>query len=119
MPSSKQYLNQEAFEAVLGSTFRITLASIIAYFIGSIVNAKVMDYLKKKHSKYLFVRAITSTFVGQNLDNAIFMTLAFVGVLPVASIITMIVGGTVIEVLYEIMLYPLTKTCIRRIKGYR
>jgi uncharacterized integral membrane protein (TIGR00697 family) len=120
IPPSKQYHNQGAFNAVLGSTFRMTLASITAYFIGSIINAKVMDYLKKKYSKYLFFRAITSTIFGQLVDNVVFMTLAFAMVLPASSILTMIVGGTIIEVLYEVVFYPLTRMTIKilKINGY-
>ncbi len=116
IPSSAQYVNQEAFYAVLGSTFRITLASVLAYFIGSIINAKVMDYMKSRYSKYLFARVITSTLFGQIIDNAVFMTLAFAFILPASSIFSMIIGGTIIEVLYEVLFYPVTKIVIKTIK---
>jgi uncharacterized integral membrane protein (TIGR00697 family) len=118
IPSSKQYVNQEAFKTVLGSTFRITLASVTAYFIGSIINAKVMDYMKIKYGKYLFFRAITSTVFGQIMDNIVFMTLAFAFVLPASSILTMIIGGTIIEVGYEVIFYPLTRLAIKIIKKH-
>jgi uncharacterized integral membrane protein (TIGR00697 family) len=116
LPPSSNYHNQEAFYTVLGSTTRITIASIIAYYIGSLINSKVMTSMKKRYEKYLFFRAITSTIFGQIMDNVVFMTLSFIGVLPVLSILSMIVGGTIIEVLYEVVFYPLTRILIKTIK---
>jgi uncharacterized integral membrane protein (TIGR00697 family) len=102
---------------VLGSTARITVASVTAYYIGSLINAKVMVSMKRRLEKYLFVRAITSTVAGQVIDNVVFMTLAFVGVLPAAAIITMVIGGTIIETVYEVVFYPVTRAFIKRLKA--
>jgi uncharacterized integral membrane protein (TIGR00697 family) len=116
-PPSANFANQEAFRVVLGSTARITAASIAAYYIGSLINAKVMVSMKRKFEKYLFVRAITSTIAGQIIDNIAFMTLAFVGVLPAAAIITMIIGGTFIETMYEVIFYSVTRVVIKKLKA--
>jgi uncharacterized integral membrane protein (TIGR00697 family) len=117
IPPSVNFVNQEAFRAVLGSTARITVASVTAYYIGSLINAKVMVSMKRKFEKYLFVRAITSTIAGQVIDNVVFMTLAFAGVLPAAAIISMVIGGTVIETGYEVLFYPVTRAFIKRLKA--
>lgn len=117
IPPSVNFVNQEAFRAVLGSTARITAASITAYYIGSLINAKVMVSMKRKFEKYLFVRVITSTIAGQIIDNIVFMTLAFMGVLPAAAIITMVIGGTFIETMYEVVFYPVTRAFIKRLKA--
>jgi uncharacterized integral membrane protein (TIGR00697 family) len=116
VPPSVNFLNQEAFRAVLGSTARITVASVTAYYIGSLINAKVMVSMKRKLEKHLFVRAIASTIAGQVIDNVVFMTLAFAGVLPAAAIITMVIGGTIIETVYEVVFYPITRYSIKRVK---
>jgi uncharacterized integral membrane protein (TIGR00697 family) len=116
-PPSVNYANQEAFRAVLGSTARITAASITAYYIGSLINAKVMVSLKRKFEKYLFFRAITSTIAGQIIDNVVFMTFAFAGILPSIAIMTMVIGGTIIETVYEIAFYPVTRAFIKRLKA--
>jgi uncharacterized integral membrane protein (TIGR00697 family) len=113
-PPSVNFVNQEAFQAVLGSTARITVASVTAYYIGSLINAKVMVLMKRKLEKYLFARAIASTIAGQIIDNIVFMTLAFAGVLPAAAIITMVIGGTIIETVYEVIFYPATRYFIKR-----
>lgn len=118
LPASALYANQSAFETILGSTLRITIASFSAYLIGSLMNSKVMVELKRRHNKNLFFRAITSTAIGQFLDNAVFSTLAFIGVLPMSAITSMIIGATLIEVIYEMIFYPVTKKSISVMEDY-
>lgn len=113
LPPSVSFVEQVAFSSILGSTLRITCASFAAYYVGSILNTKIMSTLKERHENSLFVRAITSTLVGQFFDNAIFAIGAFAFVLPIPAIVSMIVGGTLFEVLYEIIFYPITKKVIR------
>lgn len=118
LPKSQFWFNQEAFSSVLGTTFRISVASFTAYIIGSLTNSKIMVILKNKFPKSLFIRAISSTIAGQFLDNALFSTIAFLGILPLQAIISMIIGATIFETLYEIIFYPITKTLIIKIKKY-
>lgn len=112
LPPSAAFFNQEAFATVLGSTLRITCASFVAYITGSLINTKIMVALKQKHPKNFFIRAITSTFAGQLCDNAIFAFGAFLFVLPVDVILSIVVGGTLFEVIYEIIFYPITKKLV-------
>lgn len=116
IPSSSTYTNQESFTTILGTTPRIAIASFIAYMIGALINSKVMEKLKNKHEKNLFFRAISSTVVGQFIDNMLFAVIAFIGILPTQAIISMIVGGTLFEIIYEIIFYPITKKLIQKIK---
>lgn len=116
LPASMTYANQEAFETILGSTLRITCASFCAYVTGSLINSKIMSVLKKRNSKNLFMRAITSTVAGQLCDNAIFSFGAFAFVLPVPVIMSMVIGATLFEIMYEIIFYPVTKKAIKTIQ---
>lgn len=118
LPGSQFWGNQTAFQSILGTTFRISVASFTAYIIGSLTNSGIMVLLKKKFPKSLFVRAISSTIVGQFLDNAIFAVVAFLGILPINAIFSMIIGGTLFEVLYEIIFYPITKLSIKKCEKY-
>ena len=118
IPSSAFWNNQEAFSSILGTTFRISIASFTAYIIGSLTNSKIMVVLKEKYPKSLFIRAISSTIVGQFLDNVVFAFIGFLGVLPLPAIISMVIGGTIFEVLYEIIFYPITKLSIKKIDKY-
>ena len=116
LPSSSLWGNQSSFQLILGTTFRITIASFSAYIIGSLTNSKIMVSLKKKMDKYLFFRSIGSTMIGQFLDNFVFAFIGFCGVLPINAIFSMVVGGTLFEVLYEVVFFPITKTLIKKIK---
>lgn len=118
LPSSQFWFNQDAFSTILGTTLRISIASFIAYIVGSLTNTKIMVVLRDKYPKSLFIRAISSTIVGQFLDNALFAFIAFLGILPLSAIISMVIGGTIFEVLYEVLFYPITKTSIKKLKNY-
>lgn len=108
------YSNQEQFATIFSTTWRITLASFIAYCIGSLSNAKIMSI--KKESRGLFLRAILSTVVGQLLDNALFSFIAFLGILPLNAIYSMVIGATIFETVYEILFYPITRKIILKLK---
>lgn len=118
VPPSVVYSNNEAFRAIFCTTFRISCASFIAYMTGSLVNTGVLVRLKEHFPNSLFVRCVTSTFVGQLLDNAIFAFGAFLFVMPIKNIVSMIVGGTLFEVGYEVILYPFVKLCIEKLNKY-
>lgn len=117
IPASNVWGNQSAFETVLGTTFRITVASFVAYVSGSLLNTKIMVDLKKLGKGSLFFRAITSTLFGQFLDNAVFAFGAFLFVMPVNALVSMVIGGTLFEVIYEIIVYPITKNIINKFKA--
>lgn len=118
IPPSVVYTNNEAFKAIFQTTLRISTASFIAYMIGSLLNTWVFAKFRAKYEKSLFVRCVTSTFVGQVLDNAIFAFGAFFGVMPLENILSMVLGATIIEVMYEVVLYPVVKAIIKSLNIY-
>lgn len=106
----------EAFSTVLSSTPRMLVASLLAYIVGSLCNAKIMQFMKEKLEKYLMLRCILSTVVGEGLDACIFITIAFVGTMPVGALLTMIVAQALFKTLFEVVLYPVTRIVIRKVK---
>lgn len=106
----------DAFKLVLGNTPRILLASFSAYIIGSLVNAKIMEYMKKKFENKLMLRCIVSTIFGEGLDALIFITIAFAGSMPFTTLITMILGQALFKISFEVMFYPFTKITITKIR---
>lgn len=108
---------QAAFETVLGFTPRLLIASFIAYLIGTNVNAWILVWVKKlTNAKYLWVRTISSTIVGESIDSTIFITLAFYGVVPNAALPTMIFAQAAFKILYEILATPVTYLIIGYVK---
>ena len=110
LPAPVFFENSEAFSVVLGSTFRLLIAGFAAYLVGSLVNARLMVYLKKWDEKKLFVRCILSTLFGEGMDALIFITM------PTDALIVMIVAQALFKTAYEIIVYPLTKVVIVRVR---
>ena len=105
-----------AFAITLGSTWRILLGSFIAYLIGSFVNAYVMVWLKTKAEKYLMLRCILSTLIGEGLDAAIFISIAFIGTMPFNDVLVMIIAQATFKTVFELIVYPITRMMINKAK---
>lgn len=116
-PAAPFWQNQEAFANVLSSTPRIAIASLLAYLVGSFINAYVMSRVKivSKGRNFSF-RAILSTLFGEGADSAIFISVAFVGIIPLSQLPMMILTQAVIKTLFEIVLLPVTIWVVNRIK---
>ena len=117
LPAPVFFENSEAFSIVLGSTARLLLASFIAYLVGSLVNAKLMTYLKKWDEEKLFFRCIVSTLFGEGLDALLFITIGFFGTMPTEALLVMIVAQALFKTVYEIIVYPLTRYIIGSVKA--
>ena len=116
LPNASAPIIQESFSVVLGNVPRILIASLAAYLIGGTLNVKIMAKMKNKGSSSLFSRAIVSTMVGQLADNLIFASIAFLGVMEVLGLIYMAFSMTLLETLYEIVFFPLTRFFINKFK---
>ena len=101
MPSPQFFEHHKAYAIVLGSSTRIIAANFISYLVGSLVNAKVMVFLKDKYDgKKLFFRCIFSTIVGGGLDAIIFIFIAFYGTIPVYALLIMLIGQILFKPIY-------------------
>lgn len=116
LPAPVFFENSQAFGIVLSSTLRLLVASFVAYLIGSIVNARLMVYLKKWDEENLFFRCIVSTLFGEGLDAIIFITIGFIGTMPLEALVMMVIAQAMFKTLYEIVVYPITRAVINNIK---
>jgi len=108
---------QNAYQAILGSTPRLLAASFMAYLVGEFLNSFVLAKLKvRTQGRFLWIRTISSTIVGEGADSAIFITIAFLGVLPSAGLVTAILSQWLFKVAYEVIATPLTYLIINRLK---
>jgi uncharacterized integral membrane protein (TIGR00697 family) len=117
VPAAPFWQNQAAFSTILGSTPRIIAASLLAYLIGSFLNAFVMSKVKVlMKGKDFSVRAILSTLVGETADSFIFILIAFAGNLPMNVLIGMIFTQACIKTVYEIIILPFTIVVVKWVK---
>ena len=117
VPGSENFSHQEAFQLVLGNTERISLASFVAFLIGSFLNAMVMSKMKLfQKGRNFSLRAVVSTLVGEGADSLVFFTIAFAGVIPNKDLMTLILTQTAMKTGYEILVLPLTNVIVKWVK---
>jgi uncharacterized integral membrane protein (TIGR00697 family) len=121
IPADSHFPDQAAYARILGQTPRLVLASLTAYLCGEFLNAFVLARLKIfTNGRFLWMRTIGSTVIGQGVDSAVFITLAFAGVQPWSLLVVIIRDLWIVKVVYEILATPLTYaivTFLKRVEG--
>lgn len=109
LPPAPDWGGQSAYQTILGLTPRIVAASIMAYFCGEFLNSFVLAKLKIATSgKWLWLRTIGSTLIGEGADTLIFVATAFWGVLPSPLLTTIVVSNYIFKVGIEVLFTPVT-----------
>ena len=117
VPGSENFTHQEAFSLVMGNTLRITIASFVAFLIGSFLNAFVMSRMKiMQKGRNFSLRAVVSTLVGEGTDSLVFFTIAFYGVIPKNDLLILMLTQTGMKTGYEIIILPLTNRIVKWVK---
>jgi uncharacterized PurR-regulated membrane protein YhhQ (DUF165 family) len=90
-----------------------------AFQIGDWFNDIIFQKLRARHGeKDFWIRAITSSVVGEAIDSSIFFSVAFIGTMPLSALPTMVLLGVITKVFYEIFLLPLTLLIVRNLRAY-
>ena len=115
LPVADFWEAQEAYERILGFVPRIVGASICGYLVGEFVNSYVLSKMKIfTKGRWLWSRTIGSTLIGEGLDTAIFITVAFIGTASFAPV--MILNHWAGKVLIEAVFTPLTYVLVNWLK---
>lgn len=117
IPPAPEFTDQAAFETIFRPVGRIVLASLLAYWCGEFANSFTMARLKiLTKGRHLWTRTIGSTVVGQAVDTTIVMFAAFYGTRPLRVIVSLIISGYVIKVVYETLMTPVTYAVVNFLK---
>lgn len=117
LPSPSFWQEQAAFDAILGFTPRLLLASFVAYLIGEFANSTVLAKMKVwSQGRYLWARTIGSTVIGQGLDSLVFISIAFSGAMATPALLSAALSQWSLKSLYEIAATPLTYLVVNRLK---
>jgi queuosine precursor transporter len=120
-PAPDYWLNQEAFQTVLGNTPRVLVASLLAFVLGDFVNDRVFRKMKEKYPnsiKGFGWRAILSSVCGELVDSLIFLPIAFIGQMPLKTLAIMTVMQVLIKTGYEIVILPITRLVVKKTLEY-
>lgn len=119
IPGAPYWDNEEGFHAIFGLAPRIVTASFIAFIAGSFINAYVMSRMKvSSQGRHFSLRAVVSTVLGETADSLIFFPLAFIGVIPTAELMPLIVSQVILKTLYEIIILPVTIRVVKKTKEH-
>jgi len=117
LPPAEHWSNHESFANVFSLTPRLFLASISSYFVGELLNASAISTLKiMLEGRNFAIPAILSTCVGAFIETTLFVSIAFGGVLPTQHLFSMVFTMTVIKVVYELAVLPITVKITQSLK---
>lgn len=119
LPPAEGWPHQAAYEAVFGNSWRIVIASMVAFWAGEFANSYVLAKMKVwTQGRFLWMRTIGSTVVGQGLDSLIFYPLAFYGIAgwPVETLAQVVISQWLIKTAWEAVLTPVTYVVVNRLK---
>ena len=103
-PAPAFFDGQAAVVRVLGATPRIVAASLIAYLVASLADAELFAWWRARVGGYRWMRVLVSNAISTALDSAVFVTLAFAGVLPV---LPLVIGQYIVKMGVTVVSLPL------------
>ncbi len=119
LPPAPFWGNQAAYEIAFGSTWRIALASLIAFLCGEFVNSFVLAKMKIwTAGRWLWTRTIGSTIFGEGVDSLLFYPLAFYGsgIIPDDKLLLVMSSQFVAKVGVEVVFTPVTYKIVAALK---
>lgn len=118
LPGAVFWDGDEAFRAIFSATPRATIASLLAFLAGSTLNAWMMSRMKvSQQGRRFWLRAIASSVVGEMADSLIFIPVMF-WQLGFVAVATMMLCQVSAKVLYEIVILPVTRWVVARVKQH-
>ena len=117
LPSAPFWEGEAAFRFVFGLAPRIAVASLLAFLLGSFLNAYILSRMKiSSRGKHFSARAVVSTLAGESADSMIFFPLAFGGLVPVEELLKLMAIQIFAKTAYEIVVLPVTIRIVNAIK---
>lgn len=128
LPGNNEVIS-EAFQTVLGSSFGILAASLIAYMCGDLFNDIVFEQMKRrdagKTTGKFVLRSLVSSFCGEIIDTGVFLPSLFfltgqfgTTIKSFSQLATIVLLQGVLKVVMELVLTPVTISLVRRTRAY-
>ena len=117
IPAAPFWEGEEHFDFVFGMAPRIVAASLMAFLVGSFLNAYVMSKMKvASRGRHFSARAILSTLAGETADSLIFFPVAFGGIIAWRELLIMMCIQIILKSMYEVIILPVTIRVVKAIK---
>ena len=117
IPAAPFWEGEEHFDFVFGMAPRIVAASLMAFLVGTFLNAYVMSKMKvASRGRHFSARAILSTLAGETADSLIFFPVAFGGIIAWRELLIMMCIQIILKSMYEVIILPVTIRVVKAIK---
>lgn len=117
LPPSPVFDANDAFVRVLGQVPRILVGGWIAVWVGGMLNDYVLAKMKVlTKGKFLWMRTIGSTIIGEGVNTLFFYTIALYGIIPTDLLVVSVLSGWLLKVLIEIIFTPVTYIVVNKLK---
>lgn len=89
LPPSPKMLPEyrDAIQLILGTTWRIWLAGLIAYGVSQTLNVTLFSAMRREGGQLLWLRSAIAGVLSQIVDTLLFITIAFYGVFPIGELL--------------------------------
>lgn len=105
-PSAIDYA-QSSMEVLFSLSLRISISSIVMYFIANMADIYIYDKLRQKtNGKYMWLRNNVATILCNCLENFLFMYGAFLGVFEPKDIFMMAISTSIVEIIAGLLDTP-------------
>ena len=117
LPAAEFWDGQIHFDYIFKADFRITIASMAAFLVGSLINSKVMVKMRiSQGAKGFCWRAVISSLFGETADSLVFFPIAFWNV-GLKNMLIMMITQIILKTMYEVVLLPVSSYAIKRMKS--
>ncbi len=112
-------MNEEAFNNIFKISARITIASVITYWISQNTDVWIFSIIKHiTKGKYLWFRNNVSTIISQCIDSFIFIFLAFYNIMPIETLLFISLGTWAVKVFIAVLDTPLVYLGVKLIRKH-
>jgi queuosine precursor transporter len=94
---------KEAFPIILGQSWRMMLAGIVAYGVSATLNVWIFDRLRSAMGGFAAVRGFIASALSQIVDTLLFISISFYGVRPIVDLMA---GQMLAKVVLSAVLVP-------------
>lgn len=108
---------KESYEQIFGVTFRIAIASLVAFAIAEFQDVYAFFWVRAKLGEKMFwLRSLISNIWSQFLDSALFMLIAFYGVYSNDALLRIIITWWLFKVAMGFAYTPLSYLALRLLR---
>lgn len=97
---------QESMKTLFSINLRVSISSLVLFYISNRLDIYLFDRLRKKYPKKLWLRNNFSTMFSNCMENYLFATLAFIGIYDFKTVLIIATTGSIIEVIVALLDTP-------------